>query len=98
MLRFTPRVAREVRERRWHASETICETADGGVQLEMDIAAPEELERLLLGYGPDVVVEAPTKLATRIRELHAACAGVDRIGMRRAVVQQSTPRRRVDTL
>ncbi len=97
-LRFTPRVAREVCERRWHASETICETADGGVQVEMDIAAPEELERLLLGYGPDVVVEAPTKLATRIRELHAACAGVDRMGMRRAVARQSPPRRRVDTL
>lgn len=97
-LRFTPRVAREVRERRWHASEALSETADGGVRIEMDIAAPEELERMVLGYGPDVAVEAPTSLATRIRELHAACVGVDRMGTRRKVGQSSPPRRRVDML
>lgn len=97
-LWFTPRVAREVRERRWHASESISETGDGGVRLEMDIAAPQELERLLLGYGPDVVVEAPSSLATRIRELHAACLGADRMGMRRTAVRGSPSRRRIDTL
>lgn len=97
-LRFTPRVAREVRERRWHASESISATAEGGVRLEMDIAAPEELERLLLGYGPDVLVEAPSSLAARIRELHAACLGAGRMGARRTVVTPTPPRRRVDTL
>lgn len=97
-LRFSPRVAHEVRERRWHASATICNTADGGARLEMDIAAPEELERLLLGYGPDVAVEAPASLATRIRELHAACAGGDRLDMRRAPARLAPTRRRVDTL
>lgn len=97
-LRFSPRVANEVRERRWHASATICDTDDGGARLELDIAAPEELERLLLGYGPDVAVEAPASLATRIRELHAACAGVDRLELRRAPARMSPPRRRVDTL
>jgi predicted DNA-binding transcriptional regulator YafY len=95
---FSPRVAREVRERRWHASETVRETADGGVRIEMDIAAPEELERLLLGYGPDVAVEAPASLARRIRDLHAACAGGDRLDMRRAPVGVAPRRRRVDTL
>jgi predicted DNA-binding transcriptional regulator YafY len=97
-LLFTRRVAPEVRERRWHASEAISDTGDGGVRIEMDIAAPQELERLLLGYGPDVVVEAPTSLATRIRELHAACVGIDRIGMRRGHARSSPSRRRVDTL
>lgn len=97
-LRFTPRVAREVRERRWHASEAIAEIADGGVRIEMDVAAPEELERLLLGYGPDVVVEAPRRLATRIRELHAACVGGGRKDMQRAAAKPPTSRRRVDTL
>lgn len=97
-LRFTPRVAREVRERRWHASEAISDTDDGGVRIEMHIGAPQELERLLLGYGPDVVVEAPTSLATRVRELHAACVRVDRMGVRRKIGQSSPSRRRVDTL
>lgn len=53
----------------------MTDTADGGVILEMDIAAPEELERLLLGYGADVVVEEPLRLAERIRERHAEALG-----------------------
>jgi predicted DNA-binding transcriptional regulator YafY len=97
-LWFSPRVAHEVRERRWHATATISNTADGGARLEMDIAAPEELERLLLGYGPDVAVEAPASLATRIRELHAACAGVSRLDLGRAPARMPPLRRRVDTL
>jgi predicted DNA-binding transcriptional regulator YafY len=88
-LRFTPSVACEVRERRWHASEVISETADGGVRVEMDIAAPEELERLLLGFGPHVTVEAPTTLATRILELHASCVDVARARLRRIAPQQT---------
>jgi predicted DNA-binding transcriptional regulator YafY len=96
-LVFSARVAHEIRERRWHPSELICETPDGGVRLEMDIAAPEELERLILGYGPDVVVEAPTSLATRVREVHSACATGDRFDMHRAAVHVLRPRRQVDT-
>jgi predicted DNA-binding transcriptional regulator YafY len=95
-LRFSRHVANEVRERRWHPSQTFTALADGDVRLEMEIAAPQELERLLLGYGPDVVVEAPGSLADRIRELHAACLG-GRLGMRRGPVRAPAPRRRVDT-
>lgn len=95
-LRFSPRVADEVRERRWHPSEAITQLDDGGVRIEMDVAAPQELERLLLGYGPDVVVEAPVSLGTRVHDLHAACVG-GRLGMRRAPARASAPRRRVDT-
>jgi predicted DNA-binding transcriptional regulator YafY len=97
-LRFTARVAREVRERRWHATESISEAADGGVRLEMDIAAPQELERLLLGYGPDVVVEEPMTLATRIRDLHAACLGVGRMGTRRKAVRPNPQPKGIDML
>jgi predicted DNA-binding transcriptional regulator YafY len=83
-LRFSPRVAGEVRERRWHASERMTDTADGGVVLEMEVGAPEELERWLLGYGADVEVEAPASLAARIRERHAEAAGPTRLGLLRA--------------
>jgi predicted DNA-binding transcriptional regulator YafY len=74
-IRFSPAVAGEISERRWHASQHLTETADGGVVLEMDVAAPEELERWLLGYGPDAQVVAPGWLADRIQRRHAQAAG-----------------------
>jgi predicted DNA-binding transcriptional regulator YafY len=74
-VRFSPHVAGEIRERRWHASQHLTEAADGGVVLELDVAAPEELERWLLGYGPHAEVQAPAALAERIRSLHAEAAG-----------------------
>jgi predicted DNA-binding transcriptional regulator YafY len=79
VLRFSPRVAGEIRERRWHASERRRDALDGGVILELDVGAPEELERWLLGYGPDVAVDAPLRLASRLRELHAAAAALPAI-------------------
>ena len=84
-LRFSPRVAGEVHERRWHATERWTELADGGVVLEMDIAAPEELERWLLGYGADVQVEEPADLAKRIQQRHADACAPERFGAVRAV-------------
>jgi len=74
ILRFSPRVAGEVRERRWHTTDRWSEADDGGVILEMEVAAPDELERWLLGYGADVIVEAPASLAERIRDRHAEAA------------------------
>jgi predicted DNA-binding transcriptional regulator YafY len=84
VLWFSPRVAGEVRERRWHPTARLTDTDDGGVVLEMDVGAPDELERLLLGYGADVVIEAPAELAERIRQRHAEAAGPERLGMLRA--------------
>ncbi len=75
-IRFSPAVAGEIRERRWHASQHLTPTLEGGVVLEMDVAAPEELERWLLGYGPDAVVLAPASLAERLRRRHAEAAGL----------------------
>jgi predicted DNA-binding transcriptional regulator YafY len=98
-LRFSPRVAAEIRERSWHATERKTDTADGGVVLEMDIAAPEEMERLLLGYGADVTIDEPARLAARVRERHAEAAGPARFGVLRAARRgkgdtKAAPRRR----
>jgi predicted DNA-binding transcriptional regulator YafY len=75
-IRFSPMVAGEICERRWHATQHLTPTLEGGVVLEMDVAAPEELERWLLGYGPDAVVLAPASLAERLRRRHAEAAGL----------------------
>jgi predicted DNA-binding transcriptional regulator YafY len=74
VLRFSPRVAGEIRERRWHPTASLTETPDGGVVLEMEVGAPEELERWLLGYGADVAVEAPATLAAKVHARHAEAA------------------------
>lgn len=74
-IRFSPHVAGEIRERRWHPSQHMTEAPDGGIVLELDVAAPEELERWLLGYGPHAEVLAPAALAERIQGIHAEAAG-----------------------
>lgn len=79
VLRFAASVSAEVRERRWHGSQIMRDLDDGGVELELDIAAPEELERTLLGYASDVEVVEPECLAGRLRERHAAAAAATRI-------------------
>ena len=84
---FTGRVAGEIRERRWHTSQRTIDSPGGGVSLHLDISAPEELERWLLGFGPDARVIEPLRLAERIRRLHAQAAGTG------AVLEASEPRR-----
>lgn len=99
-LRFAPRVAHEIRERRWHASQQLEDQADGSVQLTMDIAAPQELERWLLGFGPDVEVQEPAQLAELVRARHAEAVGRVHLGpvrlIRSSVVAERRSRRRSD--
>ena len=85
---FTARVASEIRERRWHTSQLLIDAQDGGVSLHLDVAAPEELERWLLGFGPDARVIAPERLGDQIRSLHARAAGIGQM-----IDASSAPRR-----
>ena len=74
VVRFAASVAGEVRERRLHPSQVETAHEDGSLTLALEVASPEELERWLLGFGPDVEVLAPARLATRVRERHRAAA------------------------
>lgn len=69
---FSPSVALYIRERRWHPSQRIEPMADGGVRLAMQVAITPELREWLLGFGPDVRVEAPDHLVAWVRDAHAA--------------------------
>ena len=73
---FMPDVAAEIRERTWHPSQRLVDDREGAVYLHLDIAAPEELERWLLGYGASARVIEPALLAERVRASHAAAAMV----------------------
>jgi predicted DNA-binding transcriptional regulator YafY len=76
---FTSRIAAEIRERRWHASQRLIEGPDGGVYLHLDVSAPEELERWLLGFGADARVIEPARLAEQIQRTHEQAAGVGQV-------------------
>ena len=71
-LRFADSVADEIRERQWRPGQTVEGQAGGEVVLTMEVANPLELERWVLGFGPDVQVVAPEALrgrvAARLRE------------------------------
>lgn len=78
-LRFAPAAAEEIRERRWHRSQRLTPLVAGGVVLELTVAEPLELERWLLGFGPDVEVLEPRSLAEHVRARHQAALGSGRV-------------------
>jgi predicted DNA-binding transcriptional regulator YafY len=88
---FAPAVAGEIRERRWHATQRLVSDGADGVSLHLDVAAPEELERWLIGFGADVRVREPKSLVDRVREAHVRAANLGQ------VVVASTPSRRAGT-
>ncbi len=79
VVRFMPDVAAEIRERTWHPSQRLVDDREGAVYLHLDIAAPEELERWLLGYGASARVVEPASLAGRLQAAHEAAAKVSAI-------------------
>ncbi len=74
VARFSPEVALYLRERRWHPSARVEVLGDGGVRLRMRVAVGPELKTWFLGFGAEVVVEAPPSLLTFVREAHVAAA------------------------
>lgn len=76
VIRFMPGVAREIRERQWHPSQRLVDDREGAVYLHLDIAAAEELERWLLGFGASAFVIEPITLARRIQDAHEQAAKV----------------------
>lgn len=61
-LKFHPRVARRVRETRWHRSESVAEQPDGSLLWEAQIAEPQEMLPWIRGWGADVEVIGPVEL------------------------------------
>jgi len=82
VVRFAPDVAGEIRERRWHPSQELRDTPDGGVVLELDISAPEELARWLLGFAGSAFVEQPLRLRQLLAQRHGDAAAIYTSGPR----------------
>lgn len=66
-LRFSPEVAWRVKESRWHPSQQIEETEDGGCLLTLQVGSLMELGRWVRSWGDAVEVLAPRELREELR-------------------------------
>ncbi len=68
LLRFNPRVADYIREKKWHPSQEIKELRDGGVEMRLKLSSLIEIQRWILGWGGQAVVIRPPELVASIRK------------------------------
>jgi len=76
VLRFTPAVARRVKEGRWHETQRVEDCDDGGCIMRFRVAHPGEMKSWILGWGPDCEVLAPPSLRATIAEAHREAAAL----------------------
>lgn len=69
VVRFAPRQARWIRERRWHRSARIQNSLDGGCTLRLRVSGLGEVRRWVMQFGAEAEVLAPASLR---REVAAA--------------------------
>lgn len=65
-VRFDKRVARYVREHRWHDSQQLTVQPDGSLQAEFSLAETEEFKRWIFSFGMHAEVLEPISLRTEI--------------------------------
>lgn len=68
ILRFSPKVARNVAEVRWHKTQRIRWLPDGSLEFRVEVDGMDEIAWWILGYGDQVYVLEPACLRDRIRE------------------------------
>jgi predicted DNA-binding transcriptional regulator YafY len=65
-LRFSKRVAKRVRETKWHPSQELTELEDGGCEWRAQVAEPTEMLPWIRGWGAECQVLAPTELRNEL--------------------------------
>ena len=74
-VRFAEKIARYVRERVWHPSQTIADGAGGSIELTLNVVNDWALKSWILGFGGLATVTFPASLAEEIlREVETARA------------------------
>ena len=61
-VRFDAHQARYIRERKWHAQQSLTEHADGGLTLKFPASGLNEIARWVMSYGRHAQVLAPAEL------------------------------------
>ena len=67
ILRFTPRAADYIREKKLHESQVLRELKDGGLELKLKLSSLMEVERWVLSWAGEATVVKPAELAESIR-------------------------------
>ncbi|HUB86825.1 MAG TPA: WYL domain-containing protein [Verrucomicrobiae bacterium] len=67
LIRFNPRAADYIREKKWHESQQLRELKGGGVELKLKLSSLVEIERWILSWGGDAKVLKPRDLAESVR-------------------------------
>jgi predicted DNA-binding transcriptional regulator YafY len=65
-IAFEPGIARYVKDRVWHASQSLHEDADGTLTIRLDVCNDWALRSWILGFGPLARVVSPPSLAAQI--------------------------------
>ena len=65
-IAFDPRIARYVKERRWHASQESQDQPDGGVLVTLHVSNDFALRNWILGFGALARVLSPPELVAQI--------------------------------
>jgi len=67
VIRFAPRAADFIREKKWHPSQTLRELKGGGAELAMSLSSLGEVERWVLSWGGEAKVLSPRELAESVK-------------------------------
>jgi predicted DNA-binding transcriptional regulator YafY len=67
-IRFAPRQARWIRERRWHKSARVQEALNGGLVLHLRVGETSEIKRWVLQFGSEAEVLKPASLRRAVAE------------------------------
>jgi predicted DNA-binding transcriptional regulator YafY len=67
-LVFEPRIARHIKERVWHPSQHLEETADGKLTMTLFVCNDFALRSWILGFGPLARVISPPELVRQIQD------------------------------
>jgi len=67
VIRFTPRAADYIREKKWHPSQTLRDLKNGSVELTMRLSSLGEVERWVLSWGGEASVLKPHDLLASVQ-------------------------------
>jgi len=67
VIRFNPRAADYIREKKWHPSQTLRDLKDGGAELKMKLSSLGEVQRWVLSWGGEAEVLKPAELIESVR-------------------------------
>ena len=68
-LHFAPKVAGNVDEVQWHATQRVEWNEDRSIEFHVEVDGLDEISWWILGYGDQVRVISPKPLAKRIADI-----------------------------